>query len=195
MPVKGCCFGCAANLLQLRIYPIIPLCREETRACNNSLQLTLERWIPFPLSSVKRPYLAYADLSSILLCNAWAATLCDERPIQHAREDGEGPASGSSRCGAWCTPYSSAVLQCLSHPGTVDQKTPKMSSSLWPRGCGKGKSQSIMSYTQDIRHLACSRGKWGNYELPHFNHQALLFILPPSTTACTSLKLPGFLYP
>lgn len=124
------------------------------------------------------PYVPCPDLSSILLCNARAILLCDDRHIQHIREDGEGLAVGHSSCGAWCTSCGSVVLPCLSHPGTMDQKTLRTFSSVWHR----------RALGKEIARVLCPTHKvWGTWPaarkseaiwVSHFNHQPLLSCLP-----------------
>lgn len=180
-----------ADLLQLSIYPVIALCREETRACNNSLQLTLERQVPvFPHSLSKRPYLAYPDLSSILLCNAWGIMLCDERHIQPIREDGEEFALESSNCGDWCAPSSTAVSLPHRYRGPEDTQDAQLHLAV---------AKETEYYVLHTRHgiPGLQQGKVRQLWVSHFSHQALLSCLSPPLLAqvqsCEAFFIPVYL--
>lgn len=115
-----------ADSLQLRICPIIPLHREETIACKNSLQLTLKRQIaffpPFSKSSI-----FLAQISRASSCVMLDGSCC---MIRHISSVSGGGCGGGGGCEDAVLP--TAVLHCTASPilSIMDQKRPRMSSSI-----------------------------------------------------------------
>lgn len=110
------------------------------------------------------------------------------------REDGEGAVVGNSSCEGCCTSCGVLLLlQCLSHPGTMDQKTLGTFSSIWPRRALGKEIARILCPTHNVWDTWPSARKSEAIWVSHFNHQLLLSCLPPPLLAKVQICQASFI--